>query len=263
MGQPSSKRAPAAAFQPAEAITALHSADFFPALLRQLDAVVPFTGALLTHIHRDRKPEHIFDTVRAERRRAVVDQYLDSAYLLDPIYDAFRQGATNCVMRLRDVAPDHFRRSTYYKHYYGTIDLGDELAILIGMPRDSAVFVSVGRPGNGSHFATRELALIRRDLDVISALVRKHFDRPTQEPAQIDVGSSISAAMDCFGDGVLTAREQEVATLILRGHSSRSIAARTGTSEGTVKIHRKNLYRKLRISSQSELLASFLGSVMP
>lgn len=262
MSSPPPRRSPSPAFAPADAITALQSAAFFPALLREIDRVVPFTGALLTRLYRDRKPAHVYDTVRAERRRVVVDQYLDSAYLLDPIYNVFLKGPEDAVMRLRDVAPDHFRRSTYFKHYYGAIDLGDELAILVRMPDGSAIFVSLGRPGGQGRFQSREVTLLRRDLGVIAALVRKHFDRPSPDEARADGSPSLSEALEGFGEDVLTAREQEIATLVLKGHSSRSIAGLTGTTEGTVKIHRKNLYRKLRISSQSELLAMFLGSVL-
>jgi len=258
----SPRRASAQVFEPAETITALHTAGFFPVLLREVDRLVPFTGAFLTRLYRDRKPAHVYDTVRAERRRVVVDQYLDSAYLLDPIYNAFQKGAGDGVFRLRDVAPDHFRRSTYFKHYYGAIDLGDELAMLVRMPGESVLFLSFGRPRTEGRFQSREVALLQRNLPVIAALVRKHFDRPVPEPGRLDAAPSISEALESFGEEVLTTREQEIATLILKGHSSRSIAGLTGTTEGTVKIHRKNLYRKLRISSQSELLAMFLGSVL-
>ncbi|WP_375691433.1 LuxR C-terminal-related transcriptional regulator [Pseudooceanicola sp. LIPI14-2-Ac024] len=249
-------------FAPAPVITALHSANFVPALLHAIDAIVPFNGALLTRLHVDRKPSHVYDTVRAERRQVVVDQYLDSAYLLDPIYNGFVQGLGDVVLRLRDVAPDHFRRSTYFKHYYGNIDLADELAILVRLPQQSALFISLGRLGGEPRFTTREMTALRRELDVIAALVRKHFDRAAPVLPQPDIDSSITEAFESFGDGVLTAREREIATLILRGHSSASISEVTGTTVGTVKIHRKNLYRKLRISSQSELLARFLGAVV-
>lgn len=249
-------------FIAAPAITALYSADFFPTLLRGIDTLVPFQGALLTRLYRDRKPSHIYDTVRAERRQVVVDQYLDSAYLLDPIYNAFQTGAADGVLLLRDVEPDHFRRSTYFKHYYGNIDLGDELAILVRLTHDSALFFSMGRPRAQRRFQARDVDVLRGELDVIAALVRKHFDRPAGPPEPPDIGRSITEALACFGDGVLTLREREVAALILRGHSSRSISELIGATVGTVKIHRKNLYRKLRISSQSELLARFLNSVM-
>lgn len=58
--------------------------------------------------------------------------------------------------------------------------------------------------------------------------------------------------------GWWTVREQAVARLILRGHSTVSIAETLGISQATVKIHRRNLYAKLNISSQSELCSLFI-----
>ena len=43
--------------------------------------------------------------------------------------------------------------------------------------------------------------------------------------------------------------------MILRGHSSVSISLRLGISPQTVKVFRKQLYRKCGISSQAELFS--------
>ncbi len=51
-----------------------------------------------------------------------------------------------------------------------------------------------------------------------------------------------------FGGALLSRREREIAQLLLRGHSSLSIAAQLGISGTTVKTHRKNLYGKLGIA---------------
>jgi DNA-binding CsgD family transcriptional regulator len=48
---------------------------------------------------------------------------------------------------------------------------------------------------------------------------------------------------------------------VLQGHSTESIARHLDISPGTVKIHRKNIYRKLGISTQAQLFASFLRSL--
>lgn len=48
--------------------------------------------------------------------------------------------------------------------------------------------------------------------------------------------------------------------LVLQGHSSESISDILGIATGTVRIHRKNVYAKMRISSQRELFAMFIGS---
>jgi len=46
--------------------------------------------------------------------------------------------------------------------------------------------------------------------------------------------------------------------MILRGHSVKSTAQELGISPETVRMHRKNLYMKLGINSQSELFARFI-----
>ena len=56
----------------------------------------------------------------------------------------------------------------------------------------------------------------------------------------------------------LTSRERETIALMLKGHSSKSIARCLGIALGTVKNHRKHVYRKLSITSQSVLFARFL-----
>lgn len=242
-------------------IDALHSADFFPRMTRYLDGLAPFSGIFVTRLFHAAPPRHVYDTVRIERRAVVIDQYLDSAYLLDPFYDAFRKGNVGRALRLRDVAPDRFTRSTYYQHYYRNIDLRDELGLLLALPDHSVVFYSIGRVGRERRFSSRAVAAFQAALPLVASLTAKHLlhqPRPDLPgPAQV-----IDDALAGFGAGVLTAREREVAELILKGHSSASISERTGAAVGTVKIHRKNLYRKLGISSQSELFASFLQRVL-
>jgi two-component system nitrate/nitrite response regulator NarL len=52
---------------------------------------------------------------------------------------------------------------------------------------------------------------------------------------------------------LLTPREQEILPLITRGLRNREIAERLGISEGTVKIHLRNIYEKLGLGSRLEL----------
>lgn len=52
----------------------------------------------------------------------------------------------------------------------------------------------------------------------------------------------------------LTRRETEIATLVVQGYRSLQIAERLFISRYTVEQHRKNIKRKLKVHSQSELV---------
>ena len=53
-------------------------------------------------------------------------------------------------------------------------------------------------------------------------------------------------------DGQLTQREEEILQLIAKGMSNKSIARELDISEGTVKVHVKNLLRKLNLRTRLE-----------
>jgi len=57
----------------------------------------------------------------------------------------------------------------------------------------------------------------------------------------------------------LTERQQEVAALACQGLSNRIIADKLGLTEGTVKIHLVAIYKKLDVSSRTELMIALAG----
>lgn len=255
----------------ARAIAAIGTDAFVICALDYLRTAIAFRGCFVTRLEGKRPPQHIYDNVRAERRAEVVDAWLDGAYLLDPFYVAYLEDRTCMAARLRDVAPDRFPQSSYFREYYNSVRLHDEAAVLIDVPGGQHLFYSLGRLIGEPRFSRRDIDAARRILPVFAAINRRHFARDSAapkmgEPARAPVVSSIAPddidnAMDAFGSGLLTDRESQIAILILKGHSSKSIAERIGVSPGTVKIHRRNFYRKLNISSQSELFSLFLSSL--
>ena len=54
---------------------------------------------------------------------------------------------------------------------------------------------------------------------------------------------------------MLTQREKTVFDYLLRGYSVKASADRLGITDGTVRIHRYSIYRKLDVRSQTELFA--------
>lgn len=78
------------------------------------------------------------------------------------------------------------------------------------------------------------------------------------EPGAAKPPVSLAQMSQEFLADELTAREREIVTMIIEGASSQDIADALGVSEGTIKNHRKRLYKKLAINSERELLARFI-----
>jgi len=55
----------------------------------------------------------------------------------------------------------------------------------------------------------------------------------------------------------LTAREREIALLAASGFSNKAIASEVNSSEGTVKVHMHNIFRKLSIKKRAALIIRF------
>lgn len=70
------------------------------------------------------------------------------------------------------------------------------------------------------------------------------------------------AIQDQFDAWELTPAEQEVALLLLKGHSHKAIARRTGRSEQTARQHATAVYRKSGLSGRAALSAFFLEDLM-
>ncbi len=245
----------------AAAILAIGTPGFVPAAIAFLRAAAPFSGVFVTRLAPGRPPVHIHDDVREERRPRVVEQYLKTAYLLDPFVDACRRDPSNRVLTLAQVAPDRFHRSSYHALYYRTLRLRDEAGVFVRLDDGSTLFCSLGRGPAEPPFGRRDVAALRAALPVFAALNQRHFGGAFRPDPPAPPPGGVEEALARFGERELTLREREIAVLILRGHSTGSAAEMTGIAPGTVKNHRKSIYRKLGVSSQSELFSRFLASV--
>lgn len=77
-------------------------------------------------------------------------------------------------------------------------------------------------------------------------------------PPQADRRVQLEASVQQLKGAQLTARELDVGRLMLSGCSSKEIARKLEISVETVKIHKKHMYSKPGIKSQSELFSIFL-----
>jgi DNA-binding CsgD family transcriptional regulator len=245
-------------------------------LVRALAQMVPFElVAVFVYCGRSR-PVNVYDNFELADAKKGIAAYVENTYVLNPFYQAQLRGIPDGVYRIRDLAPDAFFESEYYRSYraipseseeigYITEDWPqgmEEIDIAVNLQPDVVTEISVYRSFRHRGFRDDELARLAQVVPVIAALLRKYW--VAHGAAGMRASSRDSRVDDAFanfGKRLLSDREREVTRLILRGHSSASICFNLGISLGTVKTHRKNAYAKLNISSQSELLSMFLQSL--
>jgi DNA-binding CsgD family transcriptional regulator len=125
------------------------------------------------------------------------------------------------------------------------------LALLVGTTVASALLaLRVREQGEESR-------LLREDLEVIRAEGRRwrgEMEAPLREPA-----AGILRQFEAWG---LTAAEQEVGLLPLKGLSHKEIARLRGTSEATVRQQAASVYRKAGLSGRAALSAFFLEDLL-
>lgn len=186
--------------------------------------------------------------------------YLPGAYLLDPFHDLHMSRAPAGAYRLRDVAPDAFHRSRYFREYYQQTTLLDEITFVLYPVADVSLNICLGRDAaSGTAFSARDVETCQRLAPIVAALGEAHWQGLSpKHGAPDDVPAQLVRAVQAAHGIHLSPRQAEVALLILRGHSTDSIGLRLGVSAQTVKVFRKQLYARCHISSQAELFAMML-----
>lgn len=240
----------------------------FPAVLVQaLRHVVPFDYSVFFAYRGQERPICPYDTFTPEQRIVFVTDYLEGPYLLDPFYQVYVDRMESGLYRLREIAPDRFYHSEYFRSYYRRTGLAEEIGFMVSLRHDMMLVISLMRAGTSAPFSDRDMNKLRRMEPIVHASAARHWrnlgylrsSEAEEETARPPLNLQVTSAFENFGEGVLTRREREVVRMVLRGHSSNSIGRLFQITTGTVKIHRKNIYAKLGISSQSELFSHFIS----
>lgn len=246
----------------ADAIEALGKSDFPRRIEAALRTIVDFDILMVFAYAGAAKPVCCHHNIDQQRAATVIDAYSRGPYLLDPFFGAATDPKVTGVRRLRDMAPDQFYSSEYFRQHYGLTGIRDEVGIVCRPLNWTGLVISFTRPVTAPAFGRRDLTAIREAEPLIRTLAERHWGHESPAPAPAETGkmsrNPINDSLNRMTDGILTPREIEITALILRGHSNVSISHRLGITEGTVKIHRKNIYQKLDVSSQSELFAMFI-----
>ncbi|TDF84057.1 helix-turn-helix transcriptional regulator [Pseudomonas sp. H9] len=193
-----------------------------------------------------------------QHRDAILNRYFAAGYLLDPFCLAVESGLAEGFYHLQDIAPDNFFDSDYYKAYYLGTGCSEDSYFIADLGDSRKISLSLFQGCSGSQLSSEQVNVLRAVEPVVRELLVRYARHGLAQSSSDAGHNSIQAAFDSFGCEVLTDREREVAHMILRGHSAKSTASELGISPETVRMHRKNLYLKLEINSQSELFARFI-----
>jgi DNA-binding CsgD family transcriptional regulator len=249
----------------AEITVALQSPDFDSVLLRAVRRLVDADFVMSFAYRGNAKPIALGDTLDTKKRRVIVGDYLNGPYMLDPFFQATLDGTRSGCFRLRNLAPDRFRQSEYFRAHYRRTGIGEEIGFFCDLGDGVTGVLSVSSWTASSPPSRQDLALLQAIAPAVSALCARQWDgtaRSLVKERRRDPGSpEMQVAYERFGHQVLSSRERQIVTLVLQGHSTESAARILDISPGTVKIHRRNIYRKLGIATQAELFAAFLAFV--
>lgn len=246
----------------ARIIDALDTDNFPEALSKALKNIVEFEFTVIFGYVGSSRPLALYNDFPPLRRRLHVDEYLNGPYLLDPFFLASTASVEPGLWRLSQIAPDRFYQGEYFRSYYAQTGLAEEIGYLVDVHNGLSIVISLMRQDR--KFSKAEMRVLTAVCPMIDAACRRHW-RSTAKQGVSHVPvmeKNVERAFRSIGEGVLTPREREVVELTLRGHSADAVGKLLGISPGTVRIHRKNIYSKLRINSQGELFSEFLTAIV-
>jgi DNA-binding CsgD family transcriptional regulator len=241
------------------------SNQFSDAFAETVSRLAPFDYTVSFAYSGPGKPVCLHHTFAPKQFEIHVSEYEIGPYLLDPFYKATANGIRSGIHKMAELAPDQFYKSEYYKSYYVQTGPVDEVAFFAQGKDGWIVVTSLMRTPSHPSFSAHDL----RTLGIVEPLLRRiaelHWrtDERLKAASQVEddkevMRRTVQDALEARGMPPLTPRELQVVGLVLEGHSSESIANLLDISAGTVRIHRKNIYAKMRISSQRELFAIFV-----
>lgn len=235
------------------------------ALSDALEAVAANSQFALMEFGKNSSPAVVTHNLNAADEKHYLERYIAGPYLLDPLYELAMQDDKPSSCRFREAAPDRFRSSEYYRQYCDRTHLEDEVDFFLDVDEDATLVLVVAKLRG--RFTRSEFALLTRSEPILHASLRKLWNQweegGRRDEVAILMHERLNTCFENFGESTLTQREREITQLLLRGHSTKSIARVLNIAPGTVMVHKRNLFAKLGITSQYELFSSFIDALSP
>ncbi|MBL8269277.1 helix-turn-helix transcriptional regulator [Steroidobacter sp.] len=244
----------------------LQGPDFLAALAAGLQPFVAYKNFIVFGYREGFSADLIFTNLELPGLSRQMRPYTDGLYLLDPFYIADMSQHRHGLLQLAEVAPDDFEQSEFFLTFYAAVDVLDELHYVVPLSPGRSVHVFIERELPGPKFSAAEVETLTALESIVTTAIRAHWRwrdgvLPQRSTSPIQSAGGIDGVIRNMKPGELTEREVEVIGLSLRGHSAKLIARELGISEATVTNHKRNVYEKLGVHSQSQLFSMFLNTL--
>ncbi|MFK8049961.1 MAG: response regulator transcription factor [Halioglobus sp.] len=246
----------------ADLIPAIGSEQFPQRLIQMFKEIVPIGDATIIVYPGTDLPVIEYFELPTGGSRSTLDIFVKGAFLLDPYYLSATRDQKFGVFTIRELSPEGFKDSEYYKTWYRDCGYQDECGYLIPISGEGFVNIALGRIEARSRFTARQMDVFKAIQPTVEVLCQLHWADSGVAANESNLRGKMYAALQAFGSSILTEREAQVINLVLHGHSTKTVAEKLSISMETVKLHRKHAYSKLEISSQAELFYLFLDSLM-
>jgi len=237
------------------------SSEAIAELLKGIENLIDASSGLVTIFPLGQPPQTSHHRLLAnEDPQLQIETYDAGAYLLDPFYRKAFDEKSEGPFTVKDVSPVGFEESEYYDLFYKKLGFIDEICLAFQFKDESIVIISIVRHVGELPFTKADI----KQLEIVFPLLKSIVTKWRQNLDQTVVPNlewQLDNALINFGNSVLTPRESKILHLILHGYSIKYIAEKLENSVETIKHHRKNIYIKLDVSSQSELFYLFIASL--
>lgn len=234
----------------ASLIDSLDTAEFWRNVVRYLRTRVLFHNWVALLFSRHNRPVIFAESDGDGSDTQLFLDYQKGLYLLDPFYINAWQNPRSGLQRLAEVAPVHFMETEYYRRYFQRNIVKDEVQFNVVLDESRIFCLSLGA---STLFSEQDIGAMVLAEPWLLAMMRQRMR------FELSGNESDAAPFYCEAPALamLTERENEVMQLMLSGCSTKEISRRLIISIETVRAHKKHLYAKLKVKTQSELFALF------
>ena len=161
---------------------ALGQPQFAGVLLDAVRRLVDFDFVMAFAYRGKGQPVILGDTLDRARHRVIATDYAAGPFLLDPFYQLVSDGRRSGCYRLHDIAPDHFRRSEYFREHYSRTGIGEEMGFVFPMEDGYTGVTSLARWTQSPPLTRADLEILQAIEPAVGAFSRQHWRNRQRSP---------------------------------------------------------------------------------